>query len=115
MLSAPQRLRSSRDFTEVLRTGRRAGGPTLTLHLLLTDPSQPVPPRAGLVVSKAVGPSVTRHQVARRLRHLLRDRLAQLPTGASLVVRAAPAAGRASSAVLARDLDAALSRLLRAR
>ncbi len=117
MLSVAHRLRSSTEFTEVVRRGRRAGRPTLTVHLLppsATEPAAPestAPARAGLVVSKAVGGSVVRHQVARRLRHLLRDRMAGLPVGSRLVVRAAPAAGSASSQLLGADLDAALSRL----
>ena len=108
MLPASHRLRASREFTEVLRRGRRAGRPTLTVHLL-TGPDGPA--RAGLVVSKAVGGSVVRHQVSRRLRHLLAERLLTLPVGARLVVRAAPAAGLATSAVLGRDLDSALAKL----
>jgi ribonuclease P protein component len=69
--------------------------------------------RVGFVVSKAVGNSVVRHRVSRRLRHLMRDRLGTLPTGCSLVVRALPAAAAASSAELGIDLDAALRRLSR--
>lgn len=86
----------------------------MTLHLLTAAAPLPeAPPRVGLVVAKAVGGSVVRHQVSRRLRHLLRDRVDALPAGARLVVRAAPPAGTASSTVLARDLDAALARLVR--
>jgi ribonuclease P protein component len=107
VLSAAHRLRSSREFSEVVRRGRRAGRPRLTVHLLPGSPGQPA--RAGLVVSKAVGGSVVRHQVSRRLRHLLRDRVQALPAGSRLVVRAAPPAGAASSAELATDLDAALA------
>jgi len=70
-------------------------------------------PRAGFVVSKAVGGSVVRHTVARRLRHLVRPRLAGLPRGSRLVVRALPASATASSAALEADLDAALARALR--
>ena len=73
-----------------------------------TDPA----PRAGFVVSRAVGGSVVRHRVARRLRHLVRDHLEDLPPGARLVVRALPTAADASSAVLADDLDAALRAVL---
>lgn len=69
--------------------------------------------RAGLVVSKAVGGSVVRHRTARRLRHLLRDRVAGLPAGSLLVVRAAAPAGVADSSALAADLDAALAAALR--
>jgi len=75
-----------------------------------TDPSADVP-RAGFVVSKAVGNSVVRHRVSRRLRHLVLHRLGTLPSGSSLVVRALPPAATASSAELGADLDAALKRL----
>ena len=66
-------------------------------------------------MSKAVGNSVVRHAVVRRLRHLVAPRLAHLPTGSRLVVRALPASATASSAALAEDLDAALRRVLRGR
>jgi ribonuclease P protein component len=71
------------------------------------------PPRAGFVVSRAVGGSVVRHRVVRRLRHLVRERLAALPPGSRLVVRALPPAADAPSSVLAADLDSALVTLLR--
>jgi ribonuclease P protein component len=105
VLPAAHRLHASADFTEVVRRGRRAGRPTLTVHVL---PGTEGPARAGLVVSKAVGGSVVRHRVARRLRHLLSDRVLALPPGCRLVVRAAPPAGAATSASLGADLDAAL-------
>jgi ribonuclease P protein component len=101
-------LRTSSEFTSVVRTGRRAGRPLLALHALGGDDA---PARAGLVVSKAVGNSVARHRVARRLRHLLAVRLPALPSGTRLVVRANPSAGTATSAALGADLDAALKRL----
>ena len=63
-------------------------------------------------MSKAVGGAVVRNQVKRRLRHLLRDRLIELPPGSLVVVRALPGAGDADHAQLARDLDAAFQRLL---
>lgn len=114
MLPAASRLRRSDDFTLTVRRGRRAARGTLVVHLY---PSDPAPPdqcaRAGLIVSKAVGGAVVRNQVARRVRHLLRDRLANCPRGAMIVVRALPASAVASSAVLGADLDAALRRLLR--
>jgi ribonuclease P protein component len=80
-----------------------------------TDPAevvQTIPsPRVGFVVSKAVGNSVVRHRVARRLRHVVRDRLGTLPIGSALIVRALPSAAEASSAELRQDFDAALRRL----
>jgi ribonuclease P protein component len=70
------------------------------------------PARVGFVVSRAVGGSVVRHRVQRRLRHLCRDRIFVLPAGSDLVVRAlAPAAG-ATYQELAADLDRCLQRAL---
>jgi len=109
VLAAEHRLRSSAEFTQVVRRGRRAGRPTLTAHLLVTSSGEPA--RAGLVVSKAIGGSVVRHRVARRLRHLLRDRVPGFAPGTLLVVRAAPPAATATSAELGADLDGALARL----
>jgi ribonuclease P protein component len=63
-------------------------------------------------VSKAVGGAVVRTKVKRRLRHLMRDRIALFPPGSLVVVRALPEAGDADYEQLARDLDAAVQRLL---
>jgi len=72
----------------------------------------PITARAGFVVGKAVGNSVVRHRVTRRLRAVVRAELHRLPATADLVVRARPEAGDADSAVLRRDLSAGLDRLL---
>jgi ribonuclease P protein component len=68
-------------------------------------------PRVGFVVSKAVGNSVTRHAVQRRLRHLVAQRIDALVPG-TLVVRALPPSASADSQSLGRDLDACLGRVL---
>ncbi|MFF5919449.1 ribonuclease P protein component [Streptomyces flavochromogenes] len=118
MLPTENRLRRREDFATAVRRGRRAGRPLLVVHLRsgATNPHAPgesaPPARAGFVVSKAVGGAVVRNQVKRRLRHLVRDRLTELPPGSLVVVRALPGAGDAEHAQLARDLDAALQRLL---
>jgi ribonuclease P protein component len=70
------------------------------------------PPRVGFVVGRTVGGSVARHRVQRRLRHLMRARLASLPLGAFVVVRALPASADATGATLGGDLDGALRRLI---
>ncbi|MBN9796192.1 MULTISPECIES: ribonuclease P protein component [Pseudonocardia] len=111
MLPAHARLTRRPEFASTIRRGRRAGRSRLVVHLDLTRPGgvpEHASPRAGFVVSKAVGNAVARHRVSRRLRHLVADRLAALPAGAALVVRALPPAGEASSAELAADLDSAL-------
>ncbi|PZG22912.1 ribonuclease P protein component [Micromonospora craterilacus] len=126
MLAAAQRLRRSSDFAAAVRGGRRAGRGTLVVHLTLPGTSEAVDvapkparggaeeesapvSRAGFVVSKAVGPAVVRNKVRRRLRHLVRERLAALPAGSTLVVRALPAAADAPYQRLGVDLDAALA------
>jgi len=121
VLPAAARLRRSEDFRVVLRRGSRAGRRRLVVHALTTDPSDAADAvqfddtasaaRAGFVVSKAVGNSVVRHRVTRRLRHLVSARLGTLPPGSALVVRALPPSASASSAELGADLDAALRRL----
>lgn len=113
MLARRSRLRSSREFARVVADGRRCGRRHLVVHLLVpAGPAQGSPTStAGFVVSAAVGGSVTRHAVTRRLRPLVATRLGALPDGSRIVVRALPAAARASSAALAADLDSALARL----
>ncbi|MDQ7907026.1 ribonuclease P protein component [Phytohabitans sp. ZYX-F-186] len=117
MLAAAQRLRRSSDFAAAVRGGRRAGRGSVVVHLTvppqpeLSEParSEESSVRAGFVVSKAVGGAVTRNTVRRRLRHLVRDRLAGLPAGSVLVVRAQPGAATAPYERLGADLDAALA------
>ncbi|WP_354641575.1 ribonuclease P protein component [Kitasatospora camelliae] len=129
MLPSENRLRRRQDFSTAVKRGRRAGRPLLVVHLNRdgglpgrTDPHRDSSPhaaeglpsaRAGFVVSKAVGPAVTRNLVKRRLRHLVRERLDRLPEGSLIVVRALPGAAAASYLDLEHDLDAALRRLLR--
>jgi ribonuclease P protein component len=112
VLPASQRLTSPAEFREVVRRGRRGGGSLLVAHLL-RRPAAPLgaDARVGFVVSKAVGSAVTRNLVKRRLRHLCRDRVAALPAGTLLVLRALPPAAQASYAELAAELDRCLARV----
>jgi ribonuclease P protein component len=126
VLTAAQRLRRSSDFAAAVRGGRRVGRGAVVVHLTLPEPTgatgttspeparssgaeNSVPRRAGFVVSKAVGGAVVRNTVRRRLRHLVRERLTELPAGTTLVVRALPAAADATYARLGADLDAAIA------
>ncbi|MGH3096032.1 MAG: ribonuclease P protein component [Streptosporangiales bacterium] len=110
MLPARSRMRLRRDFDAAVRAGRRAGRPRLVAHLRI-DAATGGCPRVGFVVSRAVGNAPCRNRVRRRLRHLVRDRVQSLPRGTLLVVRANPAAARATYAELAADLDTVLERL----
>ncbi len=85
----------------------------MVLHLAAPEVEGPGPVRVGFVVSKAVGGSVVRNRVKRRLRHLVRDRIGVLPTSGVLVVRAQPPAASASAAELASDLERCLERVRR--
>jgi ribonuclease P protein component len=121
VLPQQSRMRRAEDFRRVLRTGRRAGGSALTAYLLLpvgpdgTSGEVPSgdPAKVGFIVSRAVGSAVVRNRVKRRLRELMRGRLASLPRGCLLVLRAHPAAASARQADLAADLDLVTGRLLR--
>jgi ribonuclease P protein component len=118
VLPAAHRLHRSADFARALRSGRRCARPALVVHLLVAEPGSVVDAveptaaaKAGVVVSRAVGGSVVRHAVVRRLRALLRDRLERLPAGALLVVRARPLAAATAYRDLGAQLDDCLDRL----
>lgn len=125
MLPAGSRLRRRADFAATLRGARgRRGNGLVVVHVDTRDDSSdpsgaatsparstPAPVRVGFVVSRAVGPAVTRNLVKRRLRHVVARRLAELPAGARVVVRALPASAGASAA----QLDAAVGRALASR
>jgi ribonuclease P protein component len=104
-------MRRSADFSAAVRGGRRAARPTLVLHLT-SRPDVDDPCRVGLVVSRSVGNSVVRHRVARRLRAISAEHLGRWSRGDLVVIRALPAAGRATSGQLRADLGTALDRLV---
>jgi ribonuclease P protein component len=114
VLPAAHRLRSSADFTAVTRSGRRARSGAVVVYLLAASTGRTelqAASRIGLVVSKAVGGSVIRHQVSRRLRAQLGARLDRIPAGARVVVRALPESAGLRSAALGQDLNRALAKL----
>ena len=114
MLPAEHRLRTAEDFRLAVRRGSRAGGALLVVHLVrpYVDKAICPPGRVGFVVAKSVGPAVVRNRVKRRLRHLVRDRLAVVPDGSVLVVRALPGAAGADFGELGAELDRCLDRAL---
>jgi len=110
VLPAPHRLTHGGDIRRVVRTGRRSGGDLLVVHVLRHDRTDPA--RVGFVVGRVVGNAVVRHRVQRQFRHLCRERLAVLPTGCEVVVRALPPAAAATYAELGAELDRCLQRSL---
>jgi ribonuclease P protein component len=116
-------MRRASEFREVMASGRKVRRKTLIVHhrpAVTTAASSGgcIDPRGcrhapvvGLVVGRAVGGSVVRHRVSRRLRAELAQRLTLLAPSSATVVRALPAAAEADSATLGADLQAALVRL----
>lgn len=115
MLPRDRRIRRAPDFRAVTGSGRRCATRTLVVHVgpLAQRPPADVPAgpaRAGFVVGRAVGGSVVRARVIRRLRHLVAPLLPAIPDGTGVVVRALPASASASWDDLDRDLRSALRR-----
>lgn len=100
-------MRDSHEFRATVRRGSRGVQPTVVAHVVAGTGGRT---SVGFVVSKAVGPAVDRNRVKRRLRHLMRERVGQLPPGSRVVVRALPSSAAASSSALGEQLDAALQR-----
>ena len=96
MLAKSARLTESADFARATKSGLRYSTPNFVGYLYPTQLDQPA--RAGLIISKNVGGSVTRHRIARQARHTLRELYPQLPTGGLLVIRALNSAQSANSA-----------------
>ena len=86
MLPALNRLRSSKDFALVTKTGYKATTASLVIYLK-SDQSFQKEPQIGLIVSKVVGGSVTRHRIARQLRHAAREHIMTIPPHSQFVVR----------------------------
>ena len=109
MLPPSHRLRSAASFRAVMRgPGRsRWGGRLVVVHAFAVG-GPDAPARVGFVVSKAVGGAVVRNRTKRRLRAIMAGRLAGIPDGTDVVVRANPAAADATYG----ELDAELDRLL---
>ena len=104
-------MRSSEDFRVTVRRGAKAARPTLVTHVVLpTEARAGTATSVGFVVSKSVGTAVERNRVKRRLRHLMRIRLSEVPAGSRIVIRALPGAKGAPSGTLGDDLDHALRR-----
>ena len=85
MLAKSARLTESGDFTRATKSGIRYSSTNFVGYLYVGEFDQPA--RAGLIINKAVGSSVARHRLARKIRHCIFDNYVTLPTGSLLVIR----------------------------
>ena len=127
MLSQENRLYRSSDFRRVVRTGVKVTCGHVVVYAARQDNDKELaasvtgshphsatsenPPRVGLIVSKAVGNAVARHQLSRRLRHTCRELLPTIPNNVDIVIRALPGSQFVPSACLEKWLTEAFRRL----
>ena len=86
MLAHNHRLRNSKDFARVTKTGFRATSQHLVLYAAVS-PTLTTGPQVGLIINKSVGGSVTRHRIARQLRHAIKSDLSKFAPSIQMVIR----------------------------
>lgn len=88
MLPKNARLTISADFTRATKSGTRVTTENFIGYLYIPPVTNNDLPKCGLVINKSVGGSVTRHTLARKVRHAISPQLSKLPSGSLLVIRA---------------------------
>ncbi|MBJ8346442.1 ribonuclease P protein component [Antrihabitans sp. YC2-6] len=115
MLPEPNRLHHHSDFSRTVRRGHRTGRRDVVVHAFDRSLDGPAlaygGPRVGLIVSKSVGSAVTRHLVARRLRHVFGPVVSFVRPEFDIVLRALPSSANASSAELERQVRSCVGKL----
>jgi ribonuclease P protein component len=106
LLTSVERLRGSRQFSDVFAHGRRFALGHVVLVVRHTDGGV----RWGIVVGKRVGAAVVRNRVRRRLREICRTVDAAVRGSADIVVIAQPSAAAADYGALLGAVAAALGR-----
>ena len=109
MLSRAQRIHLPTQFRRVIRRGAKAHRPTLVCYAVSGETTLN---RYGFVVSKSVGPAVTRNLVKRRLRAIAAE--LGSPTPVDVVIRALPEAASAEWDQLRSDFTEALAHATKA-
>ena len=88
MLPSDARLTSSSDFARATKSGIRVTSQHFVGYLYISPVTNNTSAKCGLIISKAVGGSVKRHRVARKVRHAVAPTISSLPSGSLLVIRA---------------------------
>jgi ribonuclease P protein component len=82
------RLTVSADFARATKSGTRVTTENFVGYLYISPVTNHDLPKCGLIINKSVGGSVTRHTLARKVRHAISPQLSKLPSGSLLVIRA---------------------------
>ena len=88
MLPKNARLTISADFARATKSGTRVTTENFVGYLYISPVTNHDLPKCGLIINKSVGGSVTRHTLARKVRHAISPQLSKLPSGSLLVIRA---------------------------
>ena len=88
MLPQGARLTASSDFARATKSGVRVTTQHFVGYLYISPVTNNDSAKCGLIINKAVGGSVKRHRLARKIRHAVAPHIASLPTGSLLVIRA---------------------------
>ncbi|WP_082633995.1 MULTISPECIES: ribonuclease P protein component [Arthrobacter] len=107
MLATKNRMRTSANFSNTVRSGVRNGRRNVVLYMVSTSDAEPS--QIGFIVAKTVGNAVTRNLVKRRLREIVVETIKAYPQGVNVVVRALPVSAQASFSDLVMDYRKAFS------
>lgn len=106
-LSRNQRVRTSREFQELFRLGKRVRGPWLTLwvHPFSSQGTQSSLTKLGIVVSQKVSKNATERNLwKRRIREAFRKNQKSISQGFKIVVRPSQSGAAPAYEVLEKEL-----------
>jgi ribonuclease P protein component len=112
VLAKSNRVVRAADFRATMRTGKRFNAPHMVVYL--RDREEGEPSRFGFVISKAVGGSVVRNRLRRRMRAISYDLVKGGSTGKDIVVRALPGSASLDWSALRSEIVANIARSSRA-
>lgn len=108
MLAKPNRVVRADDFRMTMRRGRRVTAEFAVVYL--ADQEQSNPARFGFVISKAVGGSVIRNRLRRRLRAIGSELVDGGFSGTDIVVRALPGCASLDWTTLHHEISVAIKK-----
>ncbi|MGR4010111.1 ribonuclease P protein component [Leucobacter sp. 1207-22] len=110
MPSRQHRITRGDEYRQTVRSGRRVGGALCITHAVChsqgadLEPENSTPARFGYIVSKAVGNSVMRNRIRRRMKTISERLIHAGLSDVDIVFRALPASAEASFEELEEEL-----------